>query len=377
MRFVLDARYVGPAPSGIGNYVRALVDRLPTLAPSDQFRFWAHPGAPAPLSRAPNACQRTVRAPANGLRTLLCPSVLDRLEPDDVVHFPSNILGAGLSCAAVATIHDVMWLDHPEYIEPHPLLRGVRRNFFGSGIRRALRQATRILTVSHASADEIVRHAPAARPRLRVTQNACEPRFRPAADPDRALVRAASLLNSDAPFFLVLGRNQPSKGHALAVRAFAGAAVAGERLVLGERQHSGRGLGRLASELGVADRIHWIGAVPEDDVIVLIQSARALLQPSLAEGFGMPALEAMACGCPVIASDIPPLREVLGGAGVYVKPGDTIDLGRALRLVADEAGRREEMRGHGLERAKLFSWERTARETLEAYREAAEEGPRR
>ncbi len=153
MTFVLDARYLGPAPSGIGNYVRALVDRLPIAAPSDQFRFWAHPGASVPLSRAPNTSQRIVTAPANGLRTLLWPSVLDRLEPDDVVHFPSNILGPGLPCAAVVTIHDVMWLDHPEYIEPHPLFRMVRRSFFGSGIRRALRQASRILTVSHASAD--------------------------------------------------------------------------------------------------------------------------------------------------------------------------------------------------------------------------------
>ncbi len=175
----------------------------------------------------------------------------------------------------------------------------------------------------------------------------------------------------------MLGRNQPSKGHALAVRAFAGAARAGERLVLGERQHSGRGLARLASELGIGDRIHWIGALPQKDVIALMQSAQALLQPSLAEGFGMPVLEAMACGCPVIASDIPPLREVLGEAGAYVRPGESTELGRALRQVGDDAVLREQMRGRGLERARLFSWDRAARDTLEVYREAAAAGPHR
>jgi glycosyltransferase involved in cell wall biosynthesis len=160
----------------------------------------------------------------------------------------------------------------------------------------------------------------------------------------------------------------------VALRAFAGAARPGERLVLGQRQFTGRGLHQLSNRLGIEDRIVWKQMVSEEDIVTLFQAATALVQPSLAEGFGLPVLEAMACGCPVIASDIPPLREVLGGAGLLSPPGDPVALSLALRKVADDAALRDELRQRGLERARSFSWDRTAKETLEVYREAARAG---
>lgn len=130
----------------------------------------------------------------------------------------------------------------------------------------------------------------------------------------------------------------------------------------------------MATDLGILDRVHFVRQVDTPDLVALLQSATALLQPSLSEGFGIPVLEAMACGCPVVASDIPALREVLGEAGTLVPINDDVALGAAIRRLADDLILRQEQRARGLERAQHFSWDKTAAQTLEVYREAAAEG---
>jgi alpha-1,3-rhamnosyl/mannosyltransferase len=370
MRFVMDARYAGPQVSGIGNYVRGIASRLPELASDARFRYWIRPGTKR-LSAAPNASETTVRPRPAGLATLLWPSHLDELRPDDVFHGPANILGFGLPCPAIVTVHDVMWLDHVEWCQPRPWLRPVSKRYYRAGIMRALRHAERILTVSQASADAIVRIDKSAHRRIVVTPNACESHFRPPALSDKAKADAARRLGFADPFFLVVGQNQPSKGHAIAVRAFAEAALPDHKLVLVQRLERGRGLDRLVRDLGIGHRVAFAAGLPLDGLVALLQSATALVQPSLAEGFGLPVLEAMASGCPVIASDIPPLREVLGGAGVLVPAGSSDALRAALSLLAKEPARLAELREQGLTRARDFSWDRSAALTLEVYRDVA------
>jgi glycosyltransferase involved in cell wall biosynthesis len=138
-----------------------------------------------------------------------------------------------------------------------------------------------------------------------------------------------------------------------------------------QRLELGQGLHRLAQELGVTSRVKFVAQLPDTEVVSLLQAATALLQPSLAEGFGLPALEAIACGTPVIASDIPPLREVLGEAGTFAAAGDAHELSLAIKRLAGDAELRQELSARGLERAKRFSWDTTARLTWEAYRDVA------
>ncbi|HVU04595.1 MAG TPA: glycosyltransferase family 1 protein [Polyangiaceae bacterium] len=368
MRFVVDARYGGPEPSGIGNYVRGIGSRLPALSPDDRFRFWVRPRA-APIATLPNAEHVRVRAVPAGLATLLWPARLDALAPEDVFHGPANILGFGLPCPAVVTVHDVMWLEHLEWCQPRPYLRPVSRAYYTTGILRALRLADRILTVSQASADAIVRVEPGAHGRVVVTPNACEAHFRAPESRDDARREAARALGFDEPYFLVVGQNQPSKAHDVAVRAFAEAGLSRHRLVLVQRLEPGRGLHRLVRELGIERRVSFASSLPLSGLVAAYQSADALVQPSLAEGFGLPALEAMASGCPVAASDIPPLREVLGGSGLLSAPGDASALAGNLRRLAEEPTLLGELRERGLERAKAFSWDRSAALTLDVYRD--------
>jgi glycosyltransferase involved in cell wall biosynthesis len=374
MRVCFDSRYIRERPSGIGEYVQALVDRLPALAPADRFDWWVHPRAKRPLSRAPNSFEHVVPGDPNAPWSQFFPSLMGPTD-GDVFHSPHNILGRGIRAAAVVTLHDVMWLDAPELAEGSALLRSVTVPFNRWGILNTLRQARRILTVSQASADAIARICPGATDRIRVAHNAAAARFRPPADMDVSRARAAAILGTTAPYFILVGQNAPSKGHALALHAFARLPGLSLRLVLVQRLRAGHGIDRLARSLGVRERVHVLPTLNNDDLVTLLQSALALLQPSLAEGFGMPALEALCSGCPVIASDIPPLVELLGGAGLHARRGEIDSLAVAMRRVAASAALRQELSHGGLERARAFSWDSCAKATLETYREAAKLGP--
>lgn len=369
MRFALDARYIREKPSGIGTYVQALVSRLPAAVPSDRFLFWAHPLASHPLSSAPNTSEQLVRPGPNSPLPLWWPHRYAPFEDVDVFHSPHNLLPRGLSCATVTTVHDVMAIEHPSL---H--LQGIewllKRGYYSRAVWRALWLSTRIVAPTMATADRIRAIAPDAARRTVVLHEAPDPCFRPAADPAIAMRRTIELTGADAPFFLVVGANSPTKRHADAIAAFA-SVPRPWRLVLLQRQGPRSSLRKAAAAAGIADRIVWLPTVSRPDVVTLMQSAAALIQPSLYEGFGLPVLEAMACRCPVVASDIPPFREITDGAAVLVPPADVGRLATALRAVAASPSRRESMAAQGLQRAQTFSWDQCAFDTLQVYRDAA------
>jgi glycosyltransferase involved in cell wall biosynthesis len=297
---------------------------------------------------------------------------LGPLRAEDVIHFPFSLLGRGLPCATVVTIHDLMWLEQPELVEGRPLLRRVREKYYQRGMLWALRRATRLIAVSEATRARMVAAVPECAERVRVTHNAADARFRPAANLDQATREAAAVVGSGAPYYLVVGKNEPYKAHELALAAFAQAARADELLVLIQRTSNGRGLSELAERLGIARRLRFLPAVSPEQLLALLQCARALIQPSLVEGFGIPVLEAMASGCPVVTSDCPALLEVTSGAGLHAPVGSVAGLADALeRLRAP--GLAAELRQRGLARAEAFDWERTASRTLTIYEEAATE----
>jgi glycosyltransferase involved in cell wall biosynthesis len=374
MRVAIDARYLRERPSGIGAYVRALVDRLPALAPGSSFRLWADPRAPRPLSRAPNVDEVVVRAPANSLATLLWPARLADFHDVDVIHAPFNLLGRGIVCASVVTLHDLIWLLTPRAAEGLSLATPFQYAFYRDGILRALREATRIVAISRATADAIHLVLPEATRRVRIIPHGVEARFRPPESLDAARAHAARLLGTADPYFLVMGQNAPFKNHEGIVEAFAAAELGPRvKLVLLQRLYAGGKLARRVRELGLEGRVIWPERLGDDDVLALLQGALSLVQFSRYEGFGMPAAEAIACGTPVVASDIAPLVEVLGGAGLHV-PLDPRELAAALRRIAREPSLRQELAARGVERARELSWDRSAAAHLEVYREAAAVG---
>lgn len=226
--------------------------------------------------------------------------------------------------------------------------------------------AEHILTVSKASADALVRYDKRLARKVTVTANAVESDFSPAADANASRRIVDDLVGAHVTYYLVVGQNQASKGHALAVRAFA-QVPSNHKLVLVQRRQPGKGLARLVHEFGIEGRVRWLSEVSELELRCLLQNAHALLQPSFAEGFGMPALEAMACGCPVIASDIPPLVEVLAGAGLHARVGDMTSLAEAIARMNDHV-LRDDLRARSIERAREYSWDDSAEVTVAVYR---------
>jgi alpha-1,3-rhamnosyl/mannosyltransferase len=185
---------------------------------------------------------------------------------------------------------------------------------------------------------------------------------------------ASTAAPADRPFFLCVGAGQPQKNLGVAVGAFARLA---ERyrdlaLVFAGRGDSNHALQQLARRLGVADRVTFSGPVPQAELLRLLHTATALVFPSLIEGFGLPVLEAMSAGCPVICSAIPTLAELTGGAAVMCDPITPERFAAAMEDVLQHDARRLELRAAGLDRAARFDWPTCANATRHVYRTVLE-----
>lgn len=365
----IDCRYIGRRYSGIAEVLRGLIDLMPLRAPDLDFLLLRNPAHPGPLSAAANVSEVVVPHAANGPASMWwLPRLID-MAAIDVFHAPSNIMPARLTVPCVTTVHDIMWLTHPDWCRTG--LRGtVDRLFYGHGIRRALRSADAIVAVSEATARDIVMHEPSAAPRVHIARSGVASRFRPVAPDWPAL--AALGLQPDRRFVLTTGQYAPYKNHEGAIAGFATAFRDRTDIDLVIVQRAGPGvrrLYRLAAELGIADRVHLLSAVSEDVLLSLYSAASAFLHPSLYEGFGNPVAEAMACGCPVITSNVSAMPEVAGGAARLVDPRDPADIAHALVAVVDDSRTAADLRRAGLARAAELSWESAATTMIGIYRQ--------
>nr|WP_274602254.1 glycosyltransferase family 1 protein [Sphingomonas sp. CFBP 8760] len=326
----------------------------------------AHPG---PLSTAPNVTERVVPQPANGPATMWWLSRVVDMRGIAVFHAPANIMPAGLHVPCVTTIHDIMWLTNPDWCRTGA--QGmVDRLFYGHGIRRAMRSARAIITVSQASADAIIAHDPVAGARTHVALSGVSPRFRPIAPDWIAL--AALGLSPARRFVLTTGQYAPYKNHEGAIAGFAHAFRDRADIDLVIVQRAGRGsyrLQRLADQLGISDRLRLLTAVSEDILLSLYSAASVFLHPSLCEGFGNPVAEAMACGCPVVTSAVSAMPEVAGGAARLIDPHDPNAIAQALQAVVEDPQVTGAMRAAGLARAADLNWNTVATTTLGVYRQ--------
>jgi glycosyltransferase involved in cell wall biosynthesis len=370
----IDCRYIRERASGIGAYVRALVDWLPELAPDVSWLFLRHPRAQGPLSTAPNVREVVVPYEPGGPVTMWAlPDVVD-LRSVDLFHATFNLAPARLPCPVVTTIHDLMWLDTPADCRVRGPWGFVETMFWQHGISRALKISERILTVSTASARRIAEHAPQAESRTRVTLLAVDDSFRPPRTV-REIETIDAVRERYAPgarrIVLTVGQAAGYKNHEGVLRSFALAFAddPSTHLVLVQRIGARSKFKTLAASLGIADRVHFAGGVPFEDLRALFWGALCLCHPSHNEGFGLPVAEAMACGCPVLTSNVSALPEVTGGAALHVDPSDDAAIANGLRALADDERLRSSLRARGLLRSDELSWRRTAESTLAAYRE--------
>lgn len=364
----IDCRYLGQRPSGIGETVRALVDFAPELAPELDFLLLRSPAHKGRLSSEPNVREVVVPHAANGPATMWWLARVVDLSGVSLFHATFNIMPAGLKMPCITTIHDMMWLTHPHWCNPRPYGR-LQALFHGHGIKRALHRAAAIVTVSEASGKAIVERFPEAAERTFVTLSGVSREFCPV---PRDSLRLAELgMRPDRPFVLTVGQYAPYKNHEGALRGFAHAFSDRTDMDFVLVQRMGQNAARLlqlANALGLSGRVRLLGAVSRQDLIQLYSTAAALLHPSFCEGFGNPLAEAMACGCPVVTSDISAMPEVTGGAALLASPGDPEAIGNALRSVVEDKDETARMRQAGVARAAQLSWRTFAADTVAVYR---------
>ena len=283
----------------------------------------------------------------------------------DVHHAPHYTMPERARLPRVVTVHDLTFFDHPEWHQR------AKVRFFRRAIGVAARAADAIVCPSAATADRLVALCSPAAPVTVIPHGVDHARFRPDGPVPDAV----------APYVLFVGTIEPRKDVATLVRAFA--AVAGEhadvRLVLA----GGRGWGWAPVEAALAsvphrERIDVLGFVPDEQIPALLRGAAAVAYPSLEEGFGLPALEALACGAPLVTTSGTAMAEVAGDAALLIRPGDVDGLGAALARVIAGDPDRDRRRAAGLARAARYTWDASAAAHVEVYRAACHDGdPRR
>jgi glycosyltransferase involved in cell wall biosynthesis len=287
----------------------------------------------------------------------------------DVLHCPDFIPPArlGRRWRRVITIHDLAFLRFPD------LLTEPSRRYYRQ-IGRAVAEAEQIIAVSRATRDDLVENVDRqCASRVSVIGEAADACFVPG-DGEAASRYVRHTFGIDRPYYLFVGTREPRKNLRRlleAYRSFDDRLRAGlSRLVLvGSRGWLDEAIETAISDLG--NRCIVLGWVSQSDLVQLYRAARALLLVSLYEGFGLPALEAMACGCPTIVSNVSSLPEIVGDAGILVDPSDGDSIASALTELWDDSVKRQRLSERGLRQASQFSWQTTGENTIDVYRRAA------
>jgi glycosyltransferase involved in cell wall biosynthesis len=362
----VDATAVPARLTGAGVYAARVLAAL-ALRGGVELEVFVAPASAAALA-APGLELRPVRAaglsrPARITWTHVAAGRAARAAGADLLHGIHYELPRRARLPQVVTVHDLTLVTHPQWHEPSKV------RFFGWAMRRAVTAADRVLCVSATTAHDLTTHLGVDAGRIDVTPLGTD--LRPASE--QAVAGLRRRLGLDGPYLLGLGTLEPRKDLPTLVRAFA--AVAGElphTLVLAGL--AGWGAGEVAQAVattGVAGRVLLAGYVPEADKAALFTGADLFAYPSHYEGFGLPVLEAMACGTPVVTTTGGSLPEVAGDAALLVEPGDADALAVAIGKLVGDPGERVALVQRGLVRAAGFTWNRCAALTAAAYRRAA------
>ena len=372
MRIGIDGIPLATPKTGIGHYTFELARSLARLIPGDECQLVA----PVPIDldeendgKEMPANLRPVYAPVNALRrrwwTIGLPLYVRRNNLS-LFHGTNYNLPLWQRCPTVVTIHDLSLLLHSDTHQEHLVRRARMR------LPTMTRIATRIITDSESVKREISAHLGVEPAKVTAVPLAPRRAFRPA---DELQARAARRrLGVEDDFILFVGTVEPRKNLITLVRAFdellRTTDLRPQLVIAGPKGWLTEGLFANSEWATRTDHILFTGYVPDEDLRALYSSCHVSVYPSVYEGFGLPPLEAMACGAPVITSRIPVIMETVGTNARLIDPSDVRELTSALVELLTDSDARAHFSAAGLQRAAEFTWERTAQMTLEVYREA-------
>jgi glycosyltransferase involved in cell wall biosynthesis len=366
VHIAIDAHSVGAQLAGNETYAVNLIEALAEIDQTNEYTLYVTKRAAVDRFANRWANFRITRTlPHTPLvRIPLTLSAELRKSPVDVLHV--QYTAPPLSpCPIVATIHDLSFEHLPETFNRRS------RAQLRMTVRRTARKAAQILTLSEFSRQDIIDTYKIAPERVSVTPPAAPAHFRSTTNATE-LRRIRVTYGIEREYILALGSIQPRKNLVRLINAYSSLAKAGAtrlpQLVLaGKRGWLEAETIRAAEKSPASQDILFIGYVPEKDLPALYSGALCFAYPSYFEGFGLPVIEAMQCGAPVLAGNCTSLPEVMGDAGVLIDPLDEAAMARALTELIENPDRRQQLRVKGLERARKFSWKTTAQLTLRAY----------
>lgn len=354
---------------GIGTYIRGLVGGLAQIDTTTRYRLLVSPEGREALGELPPNFELVNEASrVYSLREqFTLPWRLSRLHLD-LYHATHYVLPLYVPARVVVTLHDIIHLLFPEFLPNRLAFHYARRM-----ILRSLERGDRIVAVSERTRSDLIDYFDIDGEKIEVVYNGVDSRFRERLDPSERRARLARL-GISGEYLLFVGNPKPHKNLDRVLQAFArvreGAPTEPLELVcVGARESEIFKLRRQAERLGVGDRVRWLGFVEDAALPVLYQGATLLLYPTLYEGFGLPVVEAMASGTPVVTSSTSALEEIGRGAAELVDPLDVEALAAAItRLLADPAARRD-LAERGTRRAQKFQWPLAAQRTRAIYQE--------
>jgi glycosyltransferase involved in cell wall biosynthesis len=370
-RIGIDATALPSEPVGAGNYILRLIRSLARVNEDYELVIFAQQSGQKQIGHLPSRLVAWEITPDRSVISRLAWEQLSlsrlaqrcRLDLLHSLHYTRPLF---LPCKSVVTFHDMTFFLFPE------LHTRARRIIFPQFIRYSALHSQQIIAVSENTRQDALRLLPLAPERIHTTPLGIAPEFTPLNDPQHCEeVRARYQL--PARFVLFVGLVEPRKNLPLLLRAFARIAPAApdtDLVIVGRLGWMYDEVFELIETLNIKERVHFPGYVPQIDLPMVYNLAQIFVYPSRYEGFGLPPLEAMACGAPVITTAVSSMLELVGDGGLLVPPDDETALAEAMHtLLADESARRE-LGQKGRRRAQSFTWEQTAHKTLSVYHKA-------
>jgi len=356
---------------GIGRYARSLVRSLTKVGSAHSYRLLFSGRVPRNVDEKWPSNFRLISLPLSDYwMTVLWQRLRVPLWADlftgtvDLFHSPDFVLPPLRRAKSILTVHDLSFLRHPECYE------AAFCEYLESAVPRSVGRADLILADSESTRQDLIELLAVDSDRVEVLYSGVEERFHPIED-DVSLVRVREQYGLPERFILSVGTLQPRKNYERLVEAYgrlAGRIDSDVKLVIaGSRGWLYEMIFRRVEELGLDEKVIFLGFFADDDLPTLYNLADLFVFPSLYEGFGLPPLEAMACGTPVVSSNASSLPEVVDGAAEMVSPSDVEGLAEAMFRVLSEGDLRAEMIRKGLIRAGEFTWEAAARALLHSY----------
>jgi len=364
VRIGIDARKLHDF--GIGTYIRNLLRHLSRLDHDTEYVIIARPNDAAALDALGPNFRAVAETSGNySLAEQLKIPLILRRERVTLFHAPHYVLPPLVTCRSVVTIHDCIHLMFPQYL-PNRMALGYAR----ASIATAARRANRIITVSESSKHDILRFVNVEPSKIEVIPNAFDERFS-VQPPEAQVVRVRERYQLQDEFVLYAGNVKPHKNLERLIDAFHLVRTRGldhlKLVLIGDEISKYTSLRRAVHRHQLHKYVRFLGYLPEDTLTVMYRLASVFVFPSLYEGFGLPPLEAMASGTPVVTSNVSSLPEVAGDAAILVNPYEPESIADGIYRVVTDRPTRDDLCRRGLERSRQFSWESSVRRVREIY----------